>query len=367
VDTNCVSKRHAAVWHGIGSTGRAMIAARILGTCMMCAAGSAVATSLVNEPFTGATLSTPLAWVLSFSGTTAPCLTAASSASPPQALGVGSLGGCQNPALDAAGSGALRLTNASLGQSGMLLYNTALPTSGGLDITFTIAEYGGGGADGLSFFVKDGANTDTSPGFSGGALGYTLARTTPIYPGIHAGLFGVGFDKWGNYSGPGSDGPSCTPAPGQIPNSIVVRGPDLSPGGTGVDGYCYLGGVSSASFYSGATRAAAARLIRIVVDPASVPSPRKISVYLGSGSLPSTPNLQVNLPAAFIAASTFKFGFGSSTGAVTDNHEVWALNVGTVTPLAAAAAIPAMSLPGLLLLALLVLAIAIAAARRRTA
>jgi hypothetical protein len=363
---NCVVKYGTGIGNGKATTRRAMIGGRVLGCCLMCAAGSALATSLVSESFTGATLTTPLAWVLSVgSGSAAPCLTAASSASPPQALGVGSLGGCQNPSLDTAGSGALRLTSASLGQSGMLLYNTALPTSGGLDITFTIAQYGGGGADGISFFVKNGANTDISPGFSGGALGYTLAATSPISPGIHAALFGIGFDKWGNFSAIGSDGPSCTPAPGQTPNSIVVRGPDLSPGSTGVDGYCYIGGVSSPSFYSGATRALAARLVRIVVDPASVPPPRKISVYLGAGSLPSTPNLQVILPAAFIAASTFKFGFASSTGAVTDNHEVWALDVETVTPLAAASPIPAMTPLGLLLLALLVLAIA--AARRRTA
>jgi hypothetical protein len=257
-------------------------------------------------------------------------MSAANSAASAQTLAIGSIGGCQSPALDPAGSGALRLTSASLAQSSMLLYNTALPTSGGLDISFSLAQYQGGGADGISFFVKDGANTDTSPGIAGGALGYAAARSgsTLLGTGIHGGLFGIGFDKWGNFSATGSEAPGCAAsAPGQAGNTVAVRGPDTSSAKNGTAGYCYLGGVGGVS-YAGASRSAAARLVRIVVDPSTVPA-RKIKVYVGA-TLPATPTLSVDVPAEFVNASSFKFGFASSTGGVTDIHEVWGASVATV-------------------------------------
>lgn len=318
-------------FHGLNQIFRA-----IVGGALLIGSQMAVSTPLLNEPFTGPTLADPTSWVLSKgTGSSAPCLTAASSANAAQPLAVSSIGGCQNPNLDSIGSGALRLTSATAGQSGMLLYNTALPTSGGLDITFSLAQYGGNGADGLSFFVKDGSNSDTNPGIAGGGLGYTLAQNglgTVTFAGVHAALFGVGFDKWGNFSQHFSDGPTCGASigPGQVGNTVVVRGPDTSASKNGTDGYCYLAGVSGIS-YAGGSRAAAARQVRIVVDPSTV-SPRKISVYIGA-TLPGTPTLQVDVPAAFVNATSFKFGFASSTGGFTDNHEVWGTAVASVTAL----------------------------------
>jgi hypothetical protein len=56
------------------------------------------------------------------------------------------------------------------------------------------------GADGFSFFIKDGRNTDDSAGTGGGALGYALALTDLSSRSIRGGLLGVGFDFYGAFS-----------------------------------------------------------------------------------------------------------------------------------------------------------------------
>jgi hypothetical protein len=134
--------------------------------------------------------------------------------------------------IDASGSGVLRLTSLQGGQSAMLLYNTALATSEGLDIAFSLAECGGIVADGLSFFVKDGGDADTTPGAIGGGLGYAAQYVSggALYAsGIHAALLGVGFDKWGSFSQNLYDGPTCGTSigPGQVGSTVVVRGTDI--------------------------------------------------------------------------------------------------------------------------------------------
>ncbi|MDD2769025.1 MAG: Ig-like domain repeat protein [Methylococcus sp.] len=319
-------------------SGKATIAYRLrifAAFIAMVFAHCAAATPLFNDSFANSTLSDPLSWVLSYgSGSGSPCLTAADSADPAQSLFIGSIGGCDSPAADASGSGALRLTSSLVNQSGMMLYDTPLPPRGGLDITFTLAEYGGTGADGISFFVKDGSNTNTAPGTPGGALGYGIYSAYAGSTGIPGGLFGVGFDAYGNFSNTNADGASCsTSAPGQRANSVAVRGPDTSAGQAGTDGYCYLGGtVAGSVVYTAPDRASAAKLVKILVEPESVTPPRKIKVYIGN-PLPSTPVLEVDLPAAFISAQSFKFGFAASTGDETNNHAVWVLDVSSVDPL----------------------------------
>ena len=59
------------------------------------------------------------------------------------------------------------LSPANGSSAGFALYNHALPTSGGLDITFDQAQYGGSGADGISFFLVDGTADLTAPGSGG--------------------------------------------------------------------------------------------------------------------------------------------------------------------------------------------------------
>ena len=289
----------------------------------------------LTEDFTTASLYNANKWVSNSSGTTGvhPCLTALSSANPAIALSQSTtLPGCGNTP-DASGTGALYLTTNGGAQAGTLLYNQALPTAGGLDISFYQAQYGGDGADGISFFVKDGSKTDLTVGQPGGNLGYK---------GIPGALFGIGFDSFGNWMNQGYGDSACTNnILGGVPKALAIRGPDTSAAKDGSSGFCILpGGFVSPNGAIGLdyfgknsdTRAAAARPVRILVDPSTNANP-KIRVYMWkSGSLTQDVAtapiaLVVDQPAEYIAASTFKFGFSSSTGGSTDYHAIWGLEI----------------------------------------
>lgn len=110
----------------------------------------------------------------------------------------------------------LRVTPPLNTQSALMLYNSPLSAEGGLDMEFKFAMYGGVNpdaiiADGLSFFLKDGANTDDGPGQTGSGLGYALRLNGdggPDGPGVRGALLGIGFDYFGNFSSNQSGGGS---------------------------------------------------------------------------------------------------------------------------------------------------------------
>lgn len=290
---------------------------------------SSAASLSFAEPFSGTLLSDPSNWRLSaLAGSASPCLSAATTS---QTLAAGSIGPCATT--DAAGSGVLRLTNTSANQAGSLQYVNPLSTSAGLDITFSLAQWGGSGADGLSFYLKDGTNTNYAVGFNGGALGYTGygGNAAPPANGIPGALLGIGFDRFGNFALPDlALGAGCADkGPGLRSSSIIVRSGDTSDAKDGSRGFCYLGGTASSGVsYSGGDRSAAKRAVRIVLDPSTNATP-KVKIYM-SGSdqvLPNTPTVEVDQPAEYKNASTFKFGFSAATGGSTDNHEVWGLGI----------------------------------------
>jgi hypothetical protein len=303
------------------------------------------------EGFDGPTLGVPGNWNASALDEKI-CLTGRSSTDPDIVVGPsgatapsGLVAGCDTSP-DPAGQGVLRLTSATGGQAATFLYNSPLPLSGGLDISFKLSMWGGSGADGISFFLKDGANADDSPGASGGSLGYGLSDSAA---GIQGALIGIGFDRFGNFSSsaPAEDCPAPNATTGVLGNSagannLVIRGPDLSVGGVGTCGY-YLLGSQEVDFTSGTgDRAGRAREVRVVIDRPSVASP-KVKVYLGFvGALPTTPTLEVDQPAVFRTTPTFKFGFSASTGGFDNNHEVWDLGIGATAAVAAPAAAPPM-------------------------
>lgn len=235
---------------------------------------------------------------------------------------------------------ALRLAPGSLNnQVGLLSYATPLPTSEGLDIRFTMAQWAGTinsgsrTADGLTFFLRKGSESSNAPGYLGGSLGYAP------YPGgshigLAGGLIGVGFDQWGNFTDTGTDGTNCAglgqAAPGRQDNTIGIRGP-----GTGTTGYCYLGRTTAGAVEFGTTtntRDGRARSVRITVDPSTHADP-KITVYYGAtASATLTQVLQVAAPAELLAEPTYRFGFTGSTATNTQNNEVWDLQVSNLLP-----------------------------------
>ncbi|MEI8080826.1 MAG: hypothetical protein WCI74_03170, partial [Actinomycetes bacterium] len=131
----------------------------------------ATGTTLFDQSFQNSTLtgSSPVVKPTVPGGTNLACLTASSNTS------LTPVPGCQSPAIDANGSGTLRLTRATTTQVGGVLSSTSIPASSGIDIQFNSYQYGGSGADGIGFVL--GAvdpHTQVPPastGQPGGALG----------------------------------------------------------------------------------------------------------------------------------------------------------------------------------------------------
>lgn len=222
---------------------------------------------------------------------------------------------------------AMRLTEAQEGQSGFVLYNTAISTNRGIDVTFHQAQWGGNGADGIVFFVKDAANTSTTPGGSGGAMGYSPAEGD----GLAGALLGIGLDAYGSFGGASGsfcDDPYTGSTGGGNVNAVTLRGP-----GNGTAGYCLLADsynlVSNGKLpliQSYGSREAADRKVRVVVD-AAYKEDAKVTVYYQDEQI-----IQVPLPAAFSSVTNVKIGFAAGTGGSVDNHDVWGLTSQAADP-----------------------------------
>ena len=221
--------------------------------------------------------------------------------------------------------GALLLTNTDEGQRGFALYNQAISVTRGIDISFSQAQWGGTGADGIVFFVKKGTDTSTTPGAAGGALGYSPNTSSPTTDGLSGALLGIGLDSFGNFATVGTNGTGCSTEFNTltVSNVITVRGD-----GQGQVGYCLLAAPYNLStnalnpLSAGyTTRADATRSVRVVIDPANASDPR-VEVYYDGGTLPI---IDIPLPASFSDVSTVKIGFSAGTGGSVNNHNVWGL------------------------------------------
>ncbi|MBE7162922.1 MAG: DUF11 domain-containing protein, partial [Williamsia herbipolensis] len=292
------------------------------------------ATTLVSESFTGTSVADSR-----FVPLGPACLTAAPRPRQMPPAGSSALAGCQNTnqSPPATTPGWLQLTDSSFNQGGGVLFNQALPSSDGLVITFDQAQYGGGGADGIGFFLADGAYNLTRSGASGGALGYAQQSGTP---GLVGGFLGVGLDAFGNFPGAiAGQGAGCTPprSPGvggtpnaQTRNSIAIRGPGAQDANGGwTSGYCLLQyqHLDPAVVNLRATPTAPVR-VRVTVSPVAA-----------DGSVVAAVDLSTDAGATFTrylqqtiadAPETVKFGFSGSTGGTTDVHLVRDVAVTTV-------------------------------------
>lgn len=145
------------------------------------------------------------------------------------------------PVIDAAGQGWLRLVTDTGNQANAVFFDTPIPSAGN-QVTVQFGanmwggnNFGGTGADGLTFFMYD-ASQSFAPGAFGGSIGY--ANRTGV-DGLGGGFMGISFDVYGNFSNPteGRNG-----GVGFVPNAVVARGP-----GSGQTGYNYLAGTSGSS------------------------------------------------------------------------------------------------------------------------
>ncbi len=206
------------------------------------------------------------------------------------------------PGTDPAGSGWMRLTPAVNNSFGSARDTVAFPSTSGVLAEFDFAIWGGTGADGLVFFLYDGAQNENTfaNGQRGGSIGYAKCDAAP---GLTGAYIGVAFDVYGNFS----NSSFCNIggfAPSINANRVVVRG--------GTPGYGYLtSAAASQALRAGRTAARHAR-VAVVND--------KLTVYV------TYPNGQIQEIASDYALPTpptdLKFGFVAGTGGQNDNHEV---------------------------------------------
>ncbi len=251
--------------------------------------------------------------------------------------------------------GYLQLTDAGKYQAGGIVYNDALPSRHGIEVTFAQYQYGGTGADGISFFLVDGDTDLTATGAIGGSLGYAQIDnevTGVRQPGVAGGYLGLGLDAWGNFSadteGRGSGCPEGQQAPEHLritanraPNNVALRGP-----GDGDEGYCLLGttatdeqigeytdglvyGTDFPETLTVGTLEESKRLVKLkVVENGDGQAKVTVDLDFLNGDGWSRV-LEATVPRDM--PETFKFGFASSTGGKTDVHLLRHLRVESLT------------------------------------
>ncbi len=241
------------------------------------------------------------------------------------------LSGTQTPRMvrvpGAAQEWALRLTDSTGDQTGFALYNREIPVSAGIDVTFYQSQWGGTGADGLVFFIKNAADASTTPGAIGGSLGFSFGATD----GLSGALLGLGLDTYGGFahSGVGSDcpDPDINSWMYMSRDALSLRGP-----GQGRQGYCHLvepwstTGHGSPSYAGAASRMSGARKIRVKADSTQLANPRVQVFY------EDVLAIDVPLPHEFVGVEKVKLGFTAGSGGATNNHEVWALTSTVANP-----------------------------------
>lgn len=241
-------------------------------------------------------------------------------------------------------AGFLQLTDNHGSRSGNVLFDRAIPTSAGLDISFYEYQYATsntgefGAADGTGFFLTDGDYTMSEPGPNGASLGYApLEQDGRESDGIAHGVLGVGLDVFGNFSSTLANGDdnryNCPTAVtnSQRPNSVALRGQ-----GDGREGYCLL---ASNQYYQNGQRidletnpAQAGdsddngKLVRIVISPQTEDKNSTVTVSV-NGNVALEYTLTYRLP------DTVKFGFSASTGGGHEAHLIRGLKASTVDPL----------------------------------
>ena len=204
---------------------------------------------------------------------------------------------------DGEGNGWMRLTPAVNASSGSVRLTQSFPSADGVLAEFDFAIWGGTQADGLAFFLYDGAQNEGAfhLGQLGGSLGYSNCNAAP---GLSGAYVGVAFDVFGNFANTQFCGQTGI-GPGLSKNRVVVRG-----GAT--QNYDYLGSAIAAQpLRSGRSQPRHAR-VAVVDDKLSVFitfADGQIQQVLSDFALPAPPQ-------------DLKLGFVAGTGGQNDNHEV---------------------------------------------
>ncbi|HET8829606.1 MAG TPA: Ig-like domain-containing protein, partial [Pelobium sp.] len=242
--------------------------------------------------------------------------------------------------IDPAGEGYLRLTNNNLQQTGFIYSKENFSTAQGLSISFEYYTYGGSGADGICFFLFDGATTNFNIGGFGGSLGYAQylpygkTEQSDVLPGVSNGYIGVALDEFGNFSNPieGRQGGIVGPGLfGISKKSVVLRGKGngnlLDP-----NNYRYLTSVTASDKGVDLVNDAAERFpdsTQLGFRKAYIdlrPNPAggyNVSVRIKVGGTPTkTTTVIDNFYYPDAAPANIAYGISSSTGDLTNFHEI---------------------------------------------
>ncbi|MHB8409464.1 MAG: hypothetical protein ACYDHY_15455 [Acidiferrobacterales bacterium] len=328
------------------------------------------ASNIIEDNFTGASATldwdaigtmggTPGAWT--------PCLTAGNN--------TGSIPACTDMATpDTVGNGALRLTDNNDDEVGDIMSNFTFPSNEGIQVTFTTYTYGGdggvnpdgvaSGADGMAFYLFNGDEPPDDLGGIGGALGYSCKNWHIPADGMAGAYLGLGIDEFGNWLNPGDNtntGIDGYPHPGEIGlrgygNVNLAALQSVNPNATeaDVENTCRDGGTYTYTDANGETQTAT------FPDYAMIPGAYKIlptnepifsqendPTATRTKATPITYKLIISptgllsfwynynntgltqvLNQQSISASngpmpsSFRFGFGASTGGATNIHEI---------------------------------------------
>ncbi|MFC1420943.1 DUF7927 domain-containing protein [Streptacidiphilus cavernicola] len=302
---------------------------------------------LLDETFQGSSIADP-----GFMPLDTACLTGASG--PPPA-GESTTGPCTaadqtTPPVPTPGvtPGWLQLTDQGNYRVGAMLYNRPLPGNGGLVVTFDQYQYGGNGADGIGFFLVNGAVDLTTAGADGGSLGYAQRNNDN---GVDGGYLGIGLDAYGNFANDFENRGNGCPAGSRSPvsvnepvtDTVTLRGP-----GQGLDGYCYLDSALTpdpgkpsgfVSTLPGNLRQSAGpgitlpddarRRVMLTVSPDPEPLVTVDIDFNDGKGYQQVLQYQMTDPAP----ATYKFGFSGSTGGLSDTHLIRNIQESSVVPL----------------------------------
>ncbi|WP_155359494.1 lectin-like domain-containing protein [Acrocarpospora macrocephala] len=304
--------------------GRIAAATVLAGLSVTVATSSASAVPLSSESFAGARISSS-GWVIgSPRGADSPCATAAT------ATVAGFLPACREVVdgrakADPDGGGAFRLTGNSGFNAGSLLLDKPIKAERGVRFEFDMYQYKGKpttgkfGADGIAFWIVDGAETKVD---AGEGLGYK---------GLSGAFVGIGFDVFGNFSGtPGTPGtPGGPGGPGLKPNSVAVRG-------SAAAGYDYISGKSldpathPLAIDAATRRADAKRHVTVDINSSNVMNVR-IDFNDGKGPTPVVTDLDLDkLPRQEPLPKTLKVGWAAATGNAAAVHEIGGFSARTL-------------------------------------
>ena len=304
---------------------------------------------LVDETFKNSTFSDSTKW----STKDGACLTASGCSSTTDTRGIQSKGN---------GTGYLQLTDGSTGTKGSVLYNQAIPSGNGLDITFDYYMYGGKAldgtnGDGISFFLTDGAATLSQTGAGGAGMGYASvdedgAGSGARVEGIAQGVLGIGLDEFGNfskqsiYSSGSTDrvtgGNDCTVPYNNGSHTVTLRGKGAQDSdGKWNNGYCVVAGAhQNDSFRTDPATASEddsnGKTVRVLISEPNADGYQTVTVYIDGVQVVSH-TLDYKLP------TSIKFGFSAGTGAASQAQLIRGLSAHSVKSLTAIDLVKAVS------------------------